>query len=256
MREQNGAISVQNVILRSPVYRDWAINSPIAEIVAQVIKSDSIRFYFDNFFVKQGAKPETETPLHQDVPAFGFQGAQLPSAWLALTDVDMDNAPLLTALGSHKDQSFMFRSPIQKPGLDLLPGYREPSEIEAYIQEHGYELKAWSAKKGDLILICPYTIHGAMQRKSGAGTRIGFSSRWIGDDVRWHGTIYNEVEASTHPRVLKDGELPPEEMMPVVWRRNEGNLARLDGRFTSHVTLEPKGNPEVNFKPANLKATS
>ncbi len=240
VHENNGALGIQNVILRNGFYRRWAIESPVAEIVAQITQSQSVRFYFDNFFVKVGSGPETATPLHQDVPAFGFQGAQLPSAWLALTDVDMDNAPLITALGSHRNRLFMFRSPIQKPGWPLLPGYREPAGIPAYIAGNHFEIKAWPVRKGDLLVVCPYTIHGALARKTSAGSRIGFSSRWMGDDVRWRGTIYNEVEASTHPSELQAGQPPPDELFPVIYRQGEGNLARRNGEFTRHITLEPR----------------
>ncbi len=237
---RNGNLGIQNVILRHPFYRKWAIESPVAEIVGQVIQSDTIRFYFDNFFCKEGTEKEAATPLHHDVAAFGFKGTQLPSFWLALTDVDMDNAPLITALGSHKNTGFMFRSPAQKSGLPLLEGYREPTGIPDYLADNGYELKSWPVKKGDVLVVNPYTIHASHHRTGGAGIRIAHSSRWLGDDVTWQGSIYNEMEASTHDPQLEVGSPPSDEQFPIVWRRNEGNLARKTGQFTTHITLEPK----------------
>ncbi len=237
---QEGKLGIQNVVLRHPFYRKWAIESPVAEIVGQVTQSDTIRFYFDNFFCKEGDQKEMATSLHHDVGAFGFKGTQMPSFWLALTDVDMNNAPLVTALGSHKNTDFMFRSPAQKSGLPLLEGYREPTEIPDYLAENGYELKPWETQKGDVIMVHPYTIHASLHRKGGAGIRIAHSSRWLGDDVTWQGSIYNEMEASTHEPQLDVGSPPSEEQFPVVWRRGEGNVARKTGRFTTHITMEQK----------------
>ena len=243
---RNGNLGIQNCILRHPFYRKWAIESPVAEIVGQVTQSETVRFYFDNFFCKEGTNKEAATPLHHDVAAFGFKGTKLPSFWLALTDVDMDNAPLITALGSHKDTSFMWRSPAQKSGLPLLEGYREPTGIPEYIEEHGYELKSWPVKKGDVIMVNPYALHASHNRTGGAGLRIGHSSRWLGDDVTWQGSLYNELEASTHEPALEIGSKPSDEQFPVVWKRGEGNLARKTGKFTTHITLEPKKGEEPN----------
>lgn len=237
---RNGNLGIQNVVMRHPFYRKWAIESPVAEIVGQVTRSDSIRFYFDNFFCKEGTEKEAATPLHHDVAAFGFKGTQLPSFWIALTDVDRDNAPLITALGSHRNTGFMFRSPAQKAGLPLLEGYREPMEIPGYLEKNGYELKTWPVEKGDVIMVNPYTIHASHHRRGGAGIRIAHSSRWLGDDVTWQGSIYNEMEASTHEPKLESGSPPSEQQFPVIWKRGEGNLARRSGRFTTHITLEQK----------------
>jgi hypothetical protein len=242
---KGGTVGIQNVILRDPLYRHWATESAVASIVGQVTQSRTVRFYFDNFFIKEGTEAENGTPVHHDVPSFGFQGTQLPSFWLALTDVGMDNAPLVTWAGSQGDCTHKFRSPIQKPGLPLLPGYREPAEMQDYLRAGGYERKVHVARQGDVIMVNPYCIHGSLPQLAGRGEplRIGFSSRWFGDDVRWHGNLYHEVEASTHPRPLSDGEAPPDELFPVIWDRDAGQVYERSGRFTTHITLEPKRSP-------------
>jgi ectoine hydroxylase-related dioxygenase (phytanoyl-CoA dioxygenase family) len=241
VRRVNGTLGIQNVVLRNAYYRRWAIESPVAEIVGRVIQSKSIRFYFDNFFCKEGDSPEQATPIHHDVAAFGFKGVQLPSCWLALSDVDTDNAPLVAYPGSHKDISVMYRSILQKPGLPLLPGYREHDEIGSYLERGGFERRVFPARKGDVIMLNPYTIHGSLARTAGPkGMRIGFSTRWFGDDVRWQPSVYCAVEASSHPREIPAGDAPPSDLFPIVWDAEEGNVARRTGLFTTHITLEPK----------------
>ena len=206
VRRNKGALNVQNVVLRNALFRRWAIESPIAEIVSKVIQSKSVRFYFDNFFCKEGDEPEQATPIHHDVAAFGFKGTQLPSFWLALSDVGMDNAPLVAYLGSQNDTSVMYRSILQKPGLPLLPGYREHHEIGDYLERGRFERKVFPAQRGDVIVLNPYTIHASLPRAAGmTGMRIGFSTRWLGDDVRWVPSVYCEVEASSHPYVIPEG---------------------------------------------------
>jgi len=240
-KNPNGAFGIQNVILRNAFYRRWALESPALDIIGQVLQTETVRFYFDNFFCKEGDKPEAATPLHHDVAAFGFKGAKLPSFWVALTDVDTDNAPLVTYVGTHKQRDWMWRSPAQKPGLyPLLPGYKEPAGIGPWLEAGGYERKVWPAKKGDVIMVNPYTVHGSLARAGGPGVRIGFSSRWLGDDVRWRGDLYNEVEESCHDPRLAYGSEPEDSMFPVLWTRAQGNIARTSGKFTTHVTLEPR----------------
>ena len=242
-RTPTGMTGLQNVILREPFYKKWAMESPVSQIVGEVLQSSTARFYFDNFFIKEGNDPGAATMLHHDVAAFGFKGTQLPSFWVALGDVEEDNAPLICALGSHKDTSFMWRSPIQKPGLPLLDGYREPSGIPAYIEENGFEIKSFPAKKGDVVIFSPYVIHGSKPRVHGAGKRTGFSSRWFGDDVRWEPTIYNEMEASMHSHPIPYGARPSDDMFPIIWSKDEGRVAAKTGKFTTLITLEPKDRP-------------
>jgi len=241
VRRNKGALNVQNVVLRNALFRRWAIESPVAQIVATVIQSKTVRFYFDNFFCKEGDDPEQATPIHHDVAAFGFKGTQLPSFWLALSDVGMDNAPLVAYLGSQQDTSVMYRSILQKPGLPLLPGYREHDAIEDYITRGAFERKVFPAAKGDVIVLNPYTIHASLPRAAGMrGMRIGFSSRWLGDDVRWVPSVYCEVEASSHPYEIAEGGAPPQDLFPVVWDAALGHVARDTGKFTTHITLEPR----------------
>lgn len=241
VRRNQGALNVQNVVLRNDLFRRWAMESPVAQIVATVIQSSAVRFYFDNFFCKEGDQPEQATPIHHDVAAFGFKGRQLPSFWLALSDVGLDNAPLVAYLGSQRDTSVMYRSILQKPGLPLLPGYREHSEIEDYLQRGGFEKKVFPAEKGDVIILHPYTIHGSLARAPRTpGMRIGFSTRWLGDDVRWMPSVYCEVEASSHPYAIPEAAPPPEDLFPVVWDSKKGYVARDSGEFTRHITLEPR----------------
>jgi ectoine hydroxylase-related dioxygenase (phytanoyl-CoA dioxygenase family) len=241
VRRNKGALNVQNVVLRNALFRRWATESPVAELVATVIRSKTVRFYFDNFFCKEGDDPEQATPIHHDVAAFGFKGTQLPSLWLALSDVGMDNAPLVAYLGSQRDTSVMYRSILQKPGLPLLPGYREHDDIEDYVTRGGFQRKVFPAMLGDVIILNPYTIHASLPRAAGmGGMRIGFSSRWLGDDVRWVPSVYCEVEASSHPYEIPEGAAPPDELFPVVWDAEQGQVARNTGKFTTHITLEPR----------------
>jgi hypothetical protein len=240
-KNPSGSFGIQNVILRNAFYKRWALESGVLDIVGQVLQTETVRFYFDNFFCKEGDKPEAATPLHHDVAAFGFKGTKLPSFWLALTDVDEDNAPLITYAGTQKQTAWMWRSPAQIKGkFPLLPGYKEPEGIPAWLADGGYERKVWTAKKGDVIMVNPYTIHGSLPRAGGPGVRIGFSSRWLGDDVRWKGDLYNEVEESCHEPRLGFGSAPEDEVFPVLWTKSEGNIAFKHGRFTTHITLEPR----------------
>ena len=62
----------------------------------------------------------------------------------------------------------------------------------------------------------------------------------LGDDVRWVPSVYCEVEASSHPYEIPEGAAPPDELFPVVWDAEQGQVARNTGKFTTHITLEPR----------------
>ena len=235
----SGRAHINNMVLKEPFSRRWAVESPVGEIVARLIGSSTARFYLDVVFCKQGAGTEGRTVPHHDVAAFGFKGHHLPSFWMALTDVGEDNAPLCTALGSHKRITHMFRSVASRAELPVIAGYKPHEDVARFLDEHNFPTRVWTARKGDVVVVNPYCIHWSMPMLS-SERRIGFSTRWIGDDVRWQPNIYHEVEASTHPATLDAGSPPPDDWFPKVWDAGEGFVARASGAFTKFVTVEPR----------------
>jgi ectoine hydroxylase-related dioxygenase (phytanoyl-CoA dioxygenase family) len=243
-KTSSGRVHVHNAVTKDPFFRRFVVESPAAEICARVIGSKSARFYFDVTFCKLAAATEqavdAATSLHHDVAAFGFKGRHLPSFWMALSDVGEGDAPLVVALGSHKKITDLFRSPGVNPDLPLVPGYRDHAEIYDFVADHGFEMKLFPAKKGDVVVLNPYVVHASAPMTNEGAFRMGFSSRWIGDDVRWTPSPYTSVEAETYPEPLAEGAVPPDTWFPLIWGEAEGDLARREGRFNPFISIQPK----------------
>jgi ectoine hydroxylase-related dioxygenase (phytanoyl-CoA dioxygenase family) len=221
--DHDGYVRLVNVVPRLPELRALLLDSPAAETVADLIGAADLRIWLDATFSKVGEAPETATPWHNDECTFSFQGSQMPSLWMALTDVDEHNSPLKTLAGSHRD-TVRWHSPFLPSDVERPPDYRPWSELLARVQAPDADLRTWTARAGDVLVIHPRTIHGAPARRPGiAERRLAFSVRWLGSDVRWQPNplTFGLAPFDRHPLMRRDAP-PPEELFPVVWRRGAG----------------------------------
>ena len=243
-KNNSGRVHIHNAVSKDPFFRRFAIESPAAEICARTIGSQTARFYFDVTFCKLATTEkeavDAATSLHHDVAAFGFKGKHLPSFWLALTDVGEGDAPLVVALGSHKKITDLFRSPGVNPDLPLVEGYRDHNDIYDFVKEGGFPMKLFPARKGDVIVLDPYVVHASAPVTNEGAFRMGFSTRWIGDDVRWTPSPYTSVEAEKHPYPITPGSPPPDEWFPIMWSATDGQVGKNEGRFNPFISIQPK----------------
>jgi ectoine hydroxylase-related dioxygenase (phytanoyl-CoA dioxygenase family) len=217
-----GRVEIYNAVRREQLFRDFVFRSAAAEIAARIAGSQLARFYFDVTFCKIDADSTkagaAATSLHHDVASFAFKGCQLPSLWLALTDVPLDTGPLVFAIGSHASTETLFRA----SGTYADPpaeGYRDHGDVIGFIAQQRFEMRAFPAKAGDLIVIHPYVLHGSAPVADGAERRLGFCTRWMGDDVTWRPSAYTLDEVRSMQRALPIGTKPPDESFPVTWPR-------------------------------------
>jgi ectoine hydroxylase-related dioxygenase (phytanoyl-CoA dioxygenase family) len=213
-----GGVELRNCAPCQPEFRDWIDNSPAASTVAAVTGASSVRFWMDSTFIKEPETGEDATPWHTDGCTYPWAGDQIPTMWMALTDVDEDNAPLMTIAGSHK-LPYRFHSGLSRQDMEL-EGYRPWQELLDIAANPGDKLRVWTAKAGDMLLFHPQMIHGSKPRKAGVpGRRIGFSTRWIGSDARWKPDAFSaKIPILLENPKLIPGEAPPEDVFPIVWR--------------------------------------
>lgn len=217
-----GNARLKNVVWGNQACAEWLNESPAADIVGQVIGAKTLQFYWDQYFTKFGNNPSGVTPWHHDIAAFSFYGMQLPSFWIALTDIDIDNAPLVTAAGSHKRTNVMYRPLAGTEGVPLPEGYAERDGMIDWIESHPESLRTWTVKAGDALVIHPFTYHASLPRNPGAGRRVAYSSRWLGDDVIW----WKREMTFTYPDdrrfdKVEQGKAPPQSTFPIMWQRKE-----------------------------------
>lgn len=213
-----GGIQLRNCMAADRAFLDWLAESPAAALVGELTGARSVRFWMDATFIKEASDAATATPWHNDVCTFPFTGEQQPSLWVALTDVDEGNAPLVTLAGSNRDP-FRYHSPLSRQDV-TLPGYRPWAELLARVAAPDADIRVWPARAGDALLIHPRTIHASLAQAPGRrDRRIAFTTRWLGSDVVWAPDALSVTVAglSDHP-AMRHGAPPPEELFPVLWR--------------------------------------
>ncbi|MBK6597749.1 MAG: phytanoyl-CoA dioxygenase family protein [Proteobacteria bacterium] len=217
--DHDGYLRLLNVLACEPRLRQLVLTSPAPEIVAALTGTRSLRLWMDGTFLKEGQAAGTATPWHNDECTYSLVGEQCPSLWIALTDVEADNSPLTTLDGSNKDR-YRYHSPFSPQDVERPSDYRPWSELQARVAAADAPISTWPAKRGDAVLLHPKTIHGALPRTAErAGRRLGFSVRWMGDDVVWRPNVLTRLshDDNGHPE-FQEGAPPPESVFPIVWR--------------------------------------
>lgn len=217
---EDGTYRILHSAAYAPEIQDWIKNSPAADTVADVMGADTLRYWLDGTFAKSGLKADTATPWHNDECTYPLTGDHAPSLWMALTDVAEDNAPLLTLKGSNRDPH-RYHSTFSPQDVERPENFRPWSELTARVTAPDAPIQSWPAKAGDVLVIHPKTIHGSAPRTGApSGRRLAFSSRWIGDDIRYAPTPLSLglalKEGGRGPVV---GEALPEDSFPISWRR-------------------------------------
>ncbi|MEM6681261.1 MAG: phytanoyl-CoA dioxygenase family protein [Pseudomonadota bacterium] len=217
---ENGTYRILHVAAYSAEIQKWIRESPAAEVLADVMGTDTLRYWLDGTFAKAGTAADTATPWHNDECTYPLSGVHSASLWMALTDVAEDNAPLLTLQGSNND-TYRYHSGFSPQDVERPPEFRPWSELVDRVNAPDAPIQSWPAKAGDILVIHPKTIHGSAPRTgSGGGRRLAFSSRWIGDDIRYAPNPLSLnlalKDGGTEPIV---GEPLPEDSFPITWRR-------------------------------------
>ncbi|NCW56591.1 MAG: hypothetical protein EBV65_02800 [Gammaproteobacteria bacterium] len=218
----DGQAQLRNFAQHVDVMRDWLHHSVAGELVARLMRSRSVRFWMDATFVKDGSSAESATPWHNDECTFPFRGEMMPSFWVALTDVTMDNAPIVTLRGSNRDP-WRYHSPMSNPEafeVEHIPW----SHLERRVTRTDAPKDIWPCRAGDVLLIHPKTIHASLPRTAqDRGRRIALTTRWLGDDVRWApNSLSIRIPSLEASGMMRFGEPPPAELFPVIWPRSAG----------------------------------
>ncbi len=199
----------------------FATDSGIAPTVAGIIGATRLRFWYDNTFIQDSGFKNAElsgSPFHSDSSAFPFTGEQNPSVWVALTPVTEDMAPLTCLKGSHRTGLRYRPSVYVRQDTPLPDGFVEQPDWDALVAAGEWEKISFTMDPGDTLLIHPDTVHGAPPAEDGAPRRIGFTSRWAGDDICWHVHDFALNIPGLDFKDVTEGDPVDGECFPEVWR--------------------------------------
>ena len=167
---------------RIPALRSFALESPLPELVAELLESATLRLYEDSVLVKE---PGTRAPtmFHQDLSYFSVDGDQICTTWVPIDTVDRSSGALGYVRGSHRDPTswrpnlFVSTDPTHDgPGTDVPDLHARPGNADIVWIE---------ARPGDVLVHHARTLHGAGPNAS-SRPRRAISVRYCGDDVRVH----------------------------------------------------------------------
>lgn len=191
--------------LRVPEYKAFVHEAGLAEIAAYLMRSNEVRFFYDQLLVKEPNTPK-RTPWHQDWPYWPVKGNQILSLWVPMDAATPETGVVTYVKGSHRWQAYIPQSnwAAEDPENDEdympfegeLPAQAGVGATEkqkrtlADIRDHpeNYELLTWSVEPGDVVVHHGAAIHSAPGNTSLTMRRRALSTRWLGDDVRWDET--------------------------------------------------------------------
>ncbi len=161
-------------------YRALVRASPMAEIAARLMRSQTARIFHDHVLVKEPGN-SVVTPWHQDGPYYPVEGEQTVSFWVPLDPVPRERS-LEYVAGSHRwNKSFR---PMRFDGTELFEG--DPSDAVPDIDAGRNELQilGWATQPGDAVAFDFRTLHSAPANASTIRRRA-IALRWVGDDAHF-----------------------------------------------------------------------
>jgi len=165
--------------IASSEFLAFARDTPIPEIVADLLGSEHVWLYEDSVLVKD---PETRerTMFHQDLSYFHVDGDQVCTVWIPLDPVDAENGAVRYVRGSHHDRTAF------RPNLfvttEALPG-TEGVDVPDLADDP--RLVHFDTVPGDVVVHHARTIHGAFPNTTPDRPRRALSIRYAGDDARF-----------------------------------------------------------------------
>lgn len=183
LREEKGRFFHDTFVwTRDETCRRFVFDSPAAALAGQIMRSDKVNIFFDQWLIKE-PKTETRTPWHHDMTYWPIDGRQIATLWLALDPVTASSGAVEYVKGSHLwGQKFL---PASFSGGNQ---YKEPlpkvPDIDA--MRDTLEFVQFEMEPGDCTLHHGLTVHGSPGNVLTDRRRRAHVSRWAGDDVVFH----------------------------------------------------------------------
>ena len=230
--------------LRVSEYKDFIFNSNLAELARDMMKSEVVRFFYDQTLVKEPGTPKV-TPWHQDYSYWPSRGEQVISFWIPLDVATPETGVVTYVKGSHKWNAYI---PVQGWSDNVQAGpevFGDTDDLapEALTERPGegpvgkqlrtladirdnpgnYDMLTWDVEPGDVLIHHSHTVHGAPGNLSTDRRRRAISFRLFGDDATWDETRphFMRIIKKSAPQFPypdhQTGDLITAPIFPVVW---------------------------------------
>ncbi|MGZ8335769.1 MAG: phytanoyl-CoA dioxygenase family protein [Allosphingosinicella sp.] len=166
-------------------FRSFIFDSPLAEIAARMMRSNTVNFFYEQLLVKEPGT-SARTPWHQDLPYWCVDGWQIVSVWVPFDLATPHNGVVTYVRGSHLwGKHFRPRSfgSMPRKADAENEGMEEAPDIDARPQD--FEFVTGVLQPGDVFVHHAMTLHGAPGNASSGNRRRALATRWTGDDARF-----------------------------------------------------------------------
>ncbi len=167
-----------------PEFEELIRESPISEIVADLLEAEKLNLLMDNWFMRE-AGATSGAPWHHDEPYFDFTGGRKCVFWFPLEPVNVSEGLTFLA-GSHSwNKLFMpfdFRD--KKPFDGDMSDYSPIERVNFDAPEH--RMLSWEMEEGDCLIFDFRVLHAATTGEGALPSTIHRMSLRYGDqDVRF-----------------------------------------------------------------------
>lgn len=149
----------------------------LAQLAAEVMGSQQVRFFHDHMLVKEPGTSQ-RTPWHQDIPYYNVEGRQNVSMWVPVDPVPR-SVTLEFLAGSHIGPWYMPRSFLDEQAKWFPEG--SLSELPEIV-DGDPRVIGWELEPGDVVCFHMQTLHTAAGNP-GPNRRRVLSLRFLGDDM-------------------------------------------------------------------------
>ena len=178
-------------------FKRFAFQSPAGDVARQVMRSESLIFYFDFMLVKEPGTSR-KTPWHYDEAYWPIAGDQICNFWMAVDDIPLETG-LRFVRGSHRwknDYRAVHFDPNDK--YADLPDHPEPPDWDE--QDGDHQIVFAPLAPGDCLVFHSRTHHSAPGNTMKSTRRRALATHWIGDDI-----TYNDKPQETDPPYRGEG---------------------------------------------------
>jgi ectoine hydroxylase-related dioxygenase (phytanoyl-CoA dioxygenase family) len=166
---------------RNETCRRFVFESPAAHIAAQLMQSDKLNIFFDQWLIKEPGTT-TKTPWHHDMTYWPVDGKQICTLWLALDPVTAETGAVEYVKGSHR-WGQKYRPASFGSGNQYTEKIPDVPDIDAMRPE--LEIAQFELEPGDCTVHHALTVHAAPGNQSASIRRRAHTSRWAGDDATY-----------------------------------------------------------------------
>lgn len=213
-RGEHKSAALKHLWHDDPAIRRYVLESPCAEVTAQVLESDTLRFFYDEIFYKPPGVA-TPTSWHCDQPGWPVSGFMTPSVWMPFTSIDV-NSGLEVIAASHKQFRPYWNKTNNSVKMVKPPDREDYPDCEAMRRDPGVQFLSWNMEPGDLLVVHPCALH-ASRGVPGANARLALSTRWFGDDITWNPRPECVNTRGISFDEMLPGEQPSGPLFPLVW---------------------------------------